>query len=316
MVEDLTKTLLLKRSTKKKSGYSVAEEDSGYYLENAPSKARVNPGDRVVGINGIAADDFLDEDDANGLIESIRIVVVPKDKLDEYDEMYQGDDVVRDGEDEYDEYDRPHGVRSTPKNAPKSVKVNTCGHCGYDNHDLEPDEDGDLVCVECGHVIDPPSDDEEDVVYKCLHCDHMNVNLTPDDDGDLVCQECGHVMEPDVIHLCDRCDFENRNLERDEEGDLVCQQCGHVIPENTRESEDDQNADKIIYECPDCDHKNIDPQPDEEGDRVCEECGCILPEKEVFECEVCTHKTLEPKRNKDGDFLCEHCGSALDVDVS
>ena len=233
MRDELTNTLLLKRNTKKKSGYSVAEEDSGFYLENTPSKAHVNPGDRVVGINGIPAEEFLDEDDANGLMESIRIVVVPKEKLDEYDDLHQGRDMVDDDDEEnYEEYDRARSTKPKKKN----INVIHCEHCDYENVNLVPDEDGDFVCDECGHVIDPPSESApEDVgtVYKCEHCDHLNENLEPDADGDVVCEECGHVMEPNVVHYCDRCDYENQNLERDEEGDLVCEQCGHVLEEDS-----------------------------------------------------------------------------------
>jgi DNA-directed RNA polymerase subunit RPC12/RpoP len=35
--------------------------------------------------------------------------------------------------------------------------VYTCRNCDHENEDLEPDEDGDLVCEECGHVIPPVS---------------------------------------------------------------------------------------------------------------------------------------------------------------
>jgi len=232
--DDLTKTLLLKRSSKKKSGYSVAEDDDGYYVEKAPSKARVNPGDKVVGINGIPSDEFLDEDDANGLIESVRLVVVPKDKLDEYDRVYHGDDVVDDDED-YEEYDRSRDRRSRGMKAvPTNANIITCEHCGVDIENLEPDEDGDLVCDHCGNIIDPPSTNEQ-TVYKCMHCDYLNEDLEPDEDGDLVCQECGHIMEPDTEYVCEHCDHVNKNLERDEEGDLVCQVCGHVLQEGSPE---------------------------------------------------------------------------------
>lgn len=309
MQKDITKTLLLKRSTKKKSGYSVSEEDSGYYLGKTPSNARVNPGDRVVGINGISADEFLDEDDANGLIDSIKIVVVPKDKLDEYDGTFEGDDIIEDDDEAYEEYDRTRGVNFyRNKN-----NVVSCNHCTYENNNLKPDEDDDLVCEECGHVIDLVTADESPV-YRCMHCDYLNENLEPDEDGDLVCEECGHVMEPDIIHVCERCDYENKNLQRDDEGDLVCEQCGHIIPEDSREPEDEQNPKMTIYECPDCDHKIIDPVPDEDGDLVCNECGCILPEKKGYKCESCNNETFEPERDADGDYVCENCGSALDVD--
>ena len=62
-------------------------------------------------------------------------------------------------------------------------------HCDYLNEDLEPDEDGDLVCQECGHIMEP------DTEYVCEHCDHVNKNLERDEEGDLVCQVCGHVLQ-------------------------------------------------------------------------------------------------------------------------
>ena len=89
MAEDLTKTFTVQRNIKKKSGYTVSEKDSVYYLETAPAKARINAGDKIVRINGISADDFHDEGGANDLIEGIRFVVVPKDKIDEYDEIIE-----------------------------------------------------------------------------------------------------------------------------------------------------------------------------------------------------------------------------------
>lgn len=111
MPQDLTKAVTVKRNAKKKSGYIVSEQEGYYYVKEAPAKARVNPGDKVVGINGIKADEFLDEDDANNLIESIRIVVIPQDKIEEYDNA-KG---AADEEEQYEEYDR----RSQPKNTPR-----------------------------------------------------------------------------------------------------------------------------------------------------------------------------------------------------
>ena len=35
----------------------------------------------------------------------------------------------------------------------KEDMVHCCVHCGHENTNLERDEDGDLVCEECGHVI-------------------------------------------------------------------------------------------------------------------------------------------------------------------
>jgi len=263
MQEDLTKTLLLKRNTKKKSGCLVAEEDRGYYLEKAPARTSVNPGDRVVGINGIPASEFLDEDDANGLIESIRIVVVPKENLDEYDKIYQGEDIV---EDDYEEYDR---LRSSKPKSNK-LKVISCDHCNCEIENLEPDEDGDLVCEECGHVMEP------DIIHICEHCDYENKNLERDEEGDFVCQECGHIIqeessEPEeeetlknVVYECPECDYESINPIPDEEGDRVCEECGCILPE------------KAIFECEICQHENFEPKRNKDGDFVCENCGSAL----------------------------------------
>ena len=112
-----------------------------------------------------------------------------------------------------------------------------CTDCGHDNIDLVVDEDGDLVCENCGYVIEPPPS-ENDIIHTCVNCDHNNRNLEKDEDDDLVCQECGHVIpdpdeDTDVIHTCAHCSHDNINLERDEEGDFVCQECGNCIPEDT-----------------------------------------------------------------------------------
>jgi hypothetical protein len=83
--EEFTRAVLVKRNTKKNSGYTVSEEDGEYFVGAVPDKARVNIGDKIVGINGIRAEDFEDEEDANALINSIRLVVVPADKIEEYE---------------------------------------------------------------------------------------------------------------------------------------------------------------------------------------------------------------------------------------
>ena len=54
-------------------------------MEAVPDKARVNIGDIIVGINGVKAEDFADEEDANQLLESIRLVVVPADEIEDYE---------------------------------------------------------------------------------------------------------------------------------------------------------------------------------------------------------------------------------------
>ena len=47
-------------------------------------------GDKIVGINGIKAEDFEDEEDANELVESIRLVVVPADEIEDYEAAASG----------------------------------------------------------------------------------------------------------------------------------------------------------------------------------------------------------------------------------
>ena len=83
--EDFTRAVTVKRNTKKKSGYTVSESDGEYYVGAVPDKARVNVGDKITAINGIKAEDFEDEEDANELMESIRLVVIPADEIAEYE---------------------------------------------------------------------------------------------------------------------------------------------------------------------------------------------------------------------------------------
>jgi predicted metalloprotease with PDZ domain len=83
--EDFTRAVTVKRNTKKKSGYTVSGSDGEYCMGAVPDKARVNVGDRITGINGIKAEEFTNEDDANQLIDSIRLVVVPADEIADYE---------------------------------------------------------------------------------------------------------------------------------------------------------------------------------------------------------------------------------------
>lgn len=234
MSEDLTKSVTIQRNTKKKSGYSVSENDDAYYLETTPARARANPGDRVVRINGVPADEFHDEEYANDLIESIRIVVVPKDKLDEYDE-----------EEGCKEADRSRGNMNnvslmSPATVSNLARIYHCDHCGFDNEDLSLDEDGDYVCEECGHVIDsvsPFENNEADCddrnpkmsTYVCPECKHENINPQPDDEGDRVCEECGCILPEKKTYECDVCKHETIDPKLNKRGDFVCENCGSAL---------------------------------------------------------------------------------------
>ena len=58
--EDYSRAVTVKRNAKKPSGYSITENDGEYLIDEVPAKARVNIGDKVMAINGIKADDFVD----------------------------------------------------------------------------------------------------------------------------------------------------------------------------------------------------------------------------------------------------------------
>mmetsp|Transcript_45664 Transcript_45664/g.69827 ORF Transcript_45664/g.69827 Transcript_45664/m.69827 type:complete len:464 (+) Transcript_45664:135-1526(+) len=283
---ELTKTVVVKRPSKKTSGYKVEEKGDDYVISEVPAKARVNIGDKIVRINGIDASEFVDEDDANALIESIRIKVVPEDKIEEFDEA--GGEEAEEEEEDYEEYDR-----SAKAKKPKSSKKSK----GKD----------------AGAIVPVPTKP----VHHCKHCDHDNEDLSEDEDGDLVCEECGHVIEPEeaggVELKCKQCSHVNKNCERDEDGDYVCEECGYTIPEDTGAAPagDDE---KDAYTCPDCGHVTIGPEPDEEGDRICEECGCILPEKMVLTCIDCNHANVDPVADEEGDYVCTECGAILPVE--
>jgi predicted metalloprotease with PDZ domain len=83
--EDFTRAVTVKRNTKKKSGYTVSESDGEFCVGAVPDKARVNVGDKITGINGVKAAEFADEEDANELIDSIRLVVVPASEIADYE---------------------------------------------------------------------------------------------------------------------------------------------------------------------------------------------------------------------------------------
>lgn len=130
MSEEHTRSVTVKRTAKKKAGYAVEEREGEYFISEVPAKARVNVGDKVTGINGIKADEFEDEDDANDLIESIRIVAVPEDEIDDYEAALEEENALgkgqkkkgkkskkeeSDDEEEYEEYDRSRKAKGKGK---------------------------------------------------------------------------------------------------------------------------------------------------------------------------------------------------------
>ena len=185
-MDDLTRSVTVKRTAKKKSGYTVSEQNGVYYVSEAPAKARVTPGDKVVGINGIRSDDFLDEDDANDLIESIRIVVIPEDKIEEYDDAAAaaeaaengGDDEDSDDEEQYEEYDR----RSKPKGAGS----------GRSNNSDDEDENNRNAPLGSRALNSIPNGGggrgNNDGTIQCNHCGHEKFGNDPFDSPAVDCE--------------------------------------------------------------------------------------------------------------------------------
>ena len=63
----------------------MLENEGEFLVGDVPEKARVNVGDRIVGINGVRVDQMKDEEDANALVNSLRLLVVPADEIEDYD---------------------------------------------------------------------------------------------------------------------------------------------------------------------------------------------------------------------------------------
>jgi DNA-directed RNA polymerase subunit RPC12/RpoP len=277
MSEEHTKAVTVKRKANKKSGYTLKEKEGSYYVADAPARARVNPGDEVVAINGIKSEEFIDEADANELIECIRIVVIPEAELEEYDKKKQAEegketqDEEEEDEEEEDEEEEAapppppkkalsknkkdqvaviplvipkKGAKKSAEPPPKNGKAAKApakkGKKGGGEDDDEEYEGYDRLAkpkpngnksrggddgkkggpssanaanaANALALVPRPDDDEEDeheqnqivkghngdASHQCTNCGHENdADLSEDEDGDLVCEECGHVIEPE-----------------------------------------------------------------------------------------------------------------------
>lgn len=231
----------------------MVENEGEFLVGDVPDKARVNVGDRIVGINGVRAEHIEDEEEANDLVNRIRLVVVPVSEIEEYEAAKAAEEPVA-------------GV--APTNGKRSIH---CPHCDHDNEDLSIDEDGDYVCESCGTILEEPIGDGPRV-FRCVEpqCQHINYDLEPDEDGDLVCEQCGTIIpqdygtattDRDESYVCPDCGHVTVNPEPDEEGDRLCEECACILPE------------KLRCECSRCGHENVDPEPHENGEYVCAECG-------------------------------------------
>lgn len=191
-MDKLTKAVTIKRQAKRKSGYTVSESNGVYYISEAPAKARVTPGDKVVGINGIRSDEFLDEDDANDLIESIRIVVIPESKIKEFDDAAAAADAAAREEEEssdeeqYEDYDRPSKSAISGRSQSRNSDADDDDGRGKINSSRGNKARGGLNNVPA--TAPGGGDGHGGGAIQCNHCGHENDDLSVDEDGDYVCE--------------------------------------------------------------------------------------------------------------------------------
>ncbi len=70
--------------------------------------------------------------------------------------------------------------------------VYDCPDCDHKMVNPKPDEEGDLVCEECGCIL------PEKHGYKCDVCNHVTLEPERDRDGDYFCENCGSALEVEV----------------------------------------------------------------------------------------------------------------------
>lgn len=99
MTESTSLNLTIKRRSNKKAGFEVEKQEDGfYYISKVPKNCKkIGVGDRVLEINGTVHSDFKSATNANDLVDSFRLEVVPVDDNDE--------DGIE-SEEEYEEVDR------------------------------------------------------------------------------------------------------------------------------------------------------------------------------------------------------------------
>eukprot|EP00536_Pseudo-nitzschia_multiseries_P015188 jgi/Psemu1/217153/e_gw1.835.8.1 len=98
----------IKRKSKKTSGFEVEKgEDGFYYVTKVPPKCKtIGVGDRVLEINGTTHTQFKTSKNANTLIESIRLDVVPAESDDEESSESEAESDSESEEEEYEEVSR------------------------------------------------------------------------------------------------------------------------------------------------------------------------------------------------------------------
>lgn len=113
--------------------------------------------------------------------------------------------------------------------------VHKCPDCGHENHDLVKDEEGDLVCEQCGAIIPeeatlvPSGNAGKDEEYECPDCGHITVNPQPDEEGDRVCEECYCILPEKLRCTCEMCGHENVDPQCNDIGEYICAECGEPL---------------------------------------------------------------------------------------
>lgn len=93
-MSDETMRIQIKRSGKKKAAFEVELRDDGYYyITSVPSKkSSIQPGDRLIEINGVKDKDFKDPEKAKALFDMLILDIVPNDESEEEEESEEEDE--------------------------------------------------------------------------------------------------------------------------------------------------------------------------------------------------------------------------------
>lgn len=88
MTDDTLFNISVKTKPEKKSGFELEQQEDGfYYIAKVPKNCTtIGVGDRVLEINGIMHTDFKTQKKANGLLDTIRLEVIPMDSDDDSEE--------------------------------------------------------------------------------------------------------------------------------------------------------------------------------------------------------------------------------------
>jgi len=181
----------IKRKSSRKAGFEVEQaEDGFYYITKVPPKCtKIGIGDRVLEINGTMHDDFKSQNNANALVDSFRLEVLPFDTAADDD-----DDQSDQSEDEYEELDRSESktndrhklasmVHGNVNNSKRSNSMGTESEGNEDDSDYEEDwNDGGETKSEESQSDDESFDSDESDIPAERESDVENAS---DDENEL-----------------------------------------------------------------------------------------------------------------------------------